>query len=317
VKGIDLPPNGELHDLKVENKGKGFTLAARVTADPAPYAVLGYMDPDGGGDYDATSCSAIPDKDGNFTLEANALAPGKSGVFRVVVLQVNGAASSFAGATTPFTYPYIVAKDGTVDLSATRARMQIKPLMDAMAKNDSDAAAKAVANLEASSPEPLIIEAAKVLATSLTETSGPPPAEAGGSICRLSDARPFSAKVGYGRAIFNRLPEDGLLFSCASRLFARGIYAHAPAQHVWNLDGKWQAFTAHAGLPDGRDGGSCVFVVKGDGKELWRSERTEAGQLVSLKLPVEGVKQLELIVEDAGDGNGSDWGCWFDPAVSR
>lgn len=317
VKGIDLRPNGELHEVKIENKGKSFTLAGKVTADPAPYAVLGYMDPDGGGDYDATSCTAIPDKDGNFTLEANALEPGKSGVFRVVVMQVNGAASSFANASTRFTYPYLVAKDGTVDLSATQARMQLKPLMDAVAKNDSDAVRKAAVDLKASKPEPLILETAKVLAASMTATPGPEPVDAEGSTCSLSDSRPFSAKVGYGRAGFNRLPEDGLLFSCTSRLFARGIYAHAPAKHGWNLGGKWKAFTAHAGLPDGHDGGSCVFVVKGDGKELSRSKKTEPGQLVSLELSVEGVKQLELIVEDAGDGIGSDWGCWFDPALSR
>lgn len=317
VKGIDLRPNGELHDVKIENKGKSFTLTGKVTADPAPYALLGYMDPDGGGDYDATSCTAIPDKDGNFTLEANALEPGKSGVFRVVVVQVNGAASSFAGASTPYTYPYLVAKDGMVDLSATQARMQLTPLMKAVAKNDQEAAGKALAALEASAVEAPILDAAKVLAGSLAATPGPSPADAEGALCRLSDAKPASAKVGYGRVAYNRLPEEGVLFSCTSRLFARGIYAHAPARHVWNLGGKWKNFAAHAGLPDGHDGGSCVFVVKGDGKELFRSKPTEPGQLVSLKLPVADVKELELVVEDAGDGIGSDWGCWFDPEVSR
>jgi hypothetical protein len=27
------------------------------------------------------------------------------------------------------------------------------------------------------------------------------------------------------------------------------------------------------------------------------------------------VQQLELIVEDAGDGNASDWGVWLEPKV--
>jgi hypothetical protein len=317
VKSIDLRPNSELRDVKIENKGRSFVLTAKVTADPAPYAVLGYMDPDGGGDYDATTCTAIPDKDGHFTLDANALVPGKSGVFRVVVVQVNGAASSFAGATTRFTYPYVVAKDGTLDLSATQARLQLASLMDAVAKNDSGAAAQALAEVKSAKPEPVILDVAKVLADSLSATFGPSPSEAGGAKCSLSDSRTATAKVGYGRPVFNRLPEDGLLFSCASRLFARGIYAHAPANHVWDLGGKWKTFTAHAGLPDGRDGGSCVFVVKADGQELSRSKPVEPGELVDLKLPVAGVKQLELVVEDAGDGNGSDWGCWFNPEVLR
>ncbi len=317
VKGIDLPPNGELHGVKIENKGKSFTFSAKVTADPAPYAVLGYMDPDGGGDYDATTCTAIPDKDGNFTLEANALEPGKSGVFRVVIMQVNGAASSFAGATTPLVYPYLVAGDGSVDLSASQARLQLAPLMAALSKRDGQAAAQALAGIEAAKPEPLVLEAARVMAGASRATPAAAPAATEGALCRLSEARPASEKVGYGRPAYNRLPEDGMLFSCASRLFARGIYAHAPARHVWDLGGKWKNFTAHAGLPDGHRGGSCVFVVKADGKELFRSGKTEPGKLVSMALPVEGVKELELVVEDAGDGIGSDWGCWFDPEVSR
>jgi hypothetical protein len=113
------------------------------------------------------------------------------------------------------------------------------------------------------------------------------------------------------------LPESDLLFSCGSRLFARGIYAHAAATHTWQLGGKWKTLRGHAGMPEGSDGGSCVFVVKADGKELWRTKKTEAGTLRSFDLKVEGVNALELVVEDAGDGKSSDWGCWFDPELSR
>ena len=71
------------------------------------------------------------------------------------------------------------------------------------------------------------------------------------------------------------------------------------------------------GLPDGHDGGSCAFVVKADGKELWRSPKTEPGTLRSFKVSVDGAANLERLVEDAGDGIGSDWGCWFAPQVTR
>ena len=102
-----------------------------------------------------------------------------------------------------------------------------------------------------------------------------------------------------------------------SRLFPRGLYAHAKSSHLWDLGGKWKTLEGHAGLPDGHDDGSCVFVVKADGKELWRSPKTEPGALRSFKVSVEGVSNLELLVEDAGDGIGSDWGCWFAPQVTR
>lgn len=317
VKGIDQPANAVLSGVTLNGKGKSFTYSAKVTANPPPYAVLGYMDPEGGGDYDATTCTAIPDKDGRFTLTADAFAAGKPGVFRVVVVQANGAASSFAGASTPFTYPYLVAKDGTVDLAASQASLQLAPLLEAVTKRDAAAAEKALLDIEAAKPAPAILEAAKVRAATLSAKPAPSPHEETANFSRLSEARAASAKVGWGRPAYNFLPASDALFSCGSRLFARGIYAHAPAVHIWQLGGKWKTLSGHAGLPDGQGGGSCVFVVKADGKELWRSPKTESGTLRSFNLKVEGANTLELVVDDAGDGIGSDWGCWFDPELGR
>jgi hypothetical protein len=317
VKEIDTPANAELHDVKVTNQGKHFTYSARVTANPPPYAVLGYMDPEGGGDYDATTCTAIPEKDGTFTLEADALAAGKAGVFRVVVVQANGAASSFAGAGTRFTYPYLVAKDGTVDLSATEARLVLLPLAKAVEKKDAAVIAREIARVRSLKPSEAVLAAAEALANALADKPGPSPAQATGKECELPTATVKSAKVGWGRAVMNRLPDGNLLFSCGSRLFSRGVYAHADASHVWELGGKWKTVSGHAGLPDGCDGGSCVFVVKADGKELWRSKKTEPGTLRSFEVSVEGANEVELVVEDGGDGIGSDWGCWFAPVVAR
>jgi hypothetical protein len=315
VKGIDLSSNAEVSAVKIENRGKAFTLSGTVKADPPAYAVLGYMDPDGGGDYDATTCTAIPDAEGKFVLDANALAPGKSGVFRVVVVQANGAANSFAGASSRITFPYLVENDGSVDLSASQARLQLVPLLESL-EGPAEGVAAALKAVEASSAESLVKETARVLAASVGFKPGPAPAVAEGALCHLSEATPKSARVGYGRALPNRLPE-GLLFSCGSRLFPRGLYAHAKSSHIWDLGGKWKTLEGHAGLPDGHDGGSCVFVVMADGKELWRSPKTEPGTLRSFKVSVEGVSNLELLAEDAGDGIGSDWGCWFAPQVTR
>jgi heat shock protein HslJ len=119
AKDIDKPRSAKHESLKIEPKGKGFTFSGRVTVpsnDPPVYAVLGYMDPSGGNDYDATTTTAVPDTDGKFTLECQALAPGKTGELRVVYLQANGQASGFLS-STPYRYPYVVAKDGTVDLA--------------------------------------------------------------------------------------------------------------------------------------------------------------------------------------------------------
>ena len=115
VKGSRLKPSAVPSGLAVVDEGDGFTFTGTVAGDPPVYGVVAYMDPEGGNDYDATSTSAVPDKDGRFRLSCHALKPGSPGVLRVVYLQANGVASGFLSAT-PYRYPYKVGKDGKVDV---------------------------------------------------------------------------------------------------------------------------------------------------------------------------------------------------------
>jgi hypothetical protein len=142
VKGMKLRRSAKPDDLVIRQKGKGFEFSGRVTTEPeAPpvYAVVGYLDPKGGSDYDATTTTAVPDKDGRFTLDCQALTPGKDAELRVVYLQANGVASGFLSAT-PYKYPYTVAADGTADISTALAAL--KPAApDETAKRDKEPAA--------------------------------------------------------------------------------------------------------------------------------------------------------------------------------
>jgi hypothetical protein len=129
AKGINLPRSAKPDELKIQPKGKGFEFSGRVTTasnEPPVYAVIAYMDPTGGSDYDATTTTAVPDKDGRFTLDCQALAPGKTGELRVVYLQANGQASGFLS-STPYRYPYVVAKDGAVDITPALAVLNRAP----------------------------------------------------------------------------------------------------------------------------------------------------------------------------------------------
>jgi hypothetical protein len=119
AKGIDLPATAKLSGVKAKTTpdGKAFTLSATVTADPPAYAVVGYQDPDGHSDYDAATCTAIPDAAGRFALRCDGLVASKAGVLRVVVCQANGGR---IGDRT-LAVPYAVAADGTVDLSPPKA----------------------------------------------------------------------------------------------------------------------------------------------------------------------------------------------------
>jgi hypothetical protein len=63
--------------------------------------------------------------------------------------------------------------------------------------------------------------------------------------------------------------------------------------------------------------GSVRFVVKGDGKELWKSKKMKGGsKAVSIDISVKAVKILELIVEDAGDDVSGDHAVWAEAMLT-
>lgn len=314
VKDIDTRPNYQITGVSLTPGNKAFQLTAKVAGTPPVYAVLGYMDPQGGGDYDATTCSAIPAADGSFTLNCDALAPGKAATLRLVTLHANGAASSFVGSNARYSFPYSVARDGTPDLTTARAGMVLRPLIDALERRSGPDIEAAITQLEQAKAEPLLIETARSLAATIGGAERIDPAATELSPLPLSDARWSQARVGWGRPTANRLPDPNPLFIAGSRLFPRGIYAHAPSNYSYRLDAKWKSLTGHAGIADGHRG-TVSFRITGDGRELWRSPLVKPGQLLPFELSLENIKELTLETTDAGDGNGSDWALWLDPVL--
>ena len=319
-KGIDLPANAKLEDVTVEldSDSKAILFTAKVTAAPPPYAVIAYMDPSGGNDYDATTTTAIPDEQGRVRLRCAALRPGKSGALRIVVCQANGGRID----DQVLSLPYSVASDGTVDISVSQARLKLTPLAAAVRARNLEAAKAELRNLETTAKSGtansanLLIEVARNLTGSLQFKAGPSPAKADGTACWLSDATWKEARVGWLRPEVNKLPNDSVALFVGDQLFARGLYAHAPSHHVYELGGKWHTLTGSAGLAAGH-GGSVVFVIRGDGKELWRSKKINDASVPNFDINVRGVQELTLEVENAGDGNNSDWGVWCDLKLTR
>ena len=78
----------ELSTVAIE-EGKGVRVTGRVESDIPVYAVLAYLDPEGGSDYNATTHVAVPDKNGGFTIDCTSFA-GKSGRLRLVRVHANG-----------------------------------------------------------------------------------------------------------------------------------------------------------------------------------------------------------------------------------
>ena len=314
MKEVGRPANARPTDLRIEARGNRFLFSGTVTADPPVYAVVAYMDPDGGGDYDATTATAIPDAQGRFELDCNALAPGKNAELRVVFLQANGVASGFLSAT-PFRYPYRVAADGSVDVSAVRTRLLLQPLADAIHAGDEPRARAAAQVQEIQADESLRAISQRLLAT-LKPAAPAAQAPATAQQFPLGDLKPQLEQVGWGRPSRDRLPDADVLLAAGGRVFAHGFYAHAPARHSWKLDGSWKSLETHAGLAEGR-GGSVRFRISGNGKALAESPLLRAGTLHRFEVDLTGITELELTVEDGGDGPGSDWGLWLEPTLRR
>lgn len=131
----------------------------------------------------------------------------------------------------------------------------------------------------------------------------------------LSNLKWDSVKVGYGRPCLN-YNEAGFPMRSYERTHRYGIGIHAPANATYTLDGKWGKLDAFIGLI-ARSKGSIIFVVNGDGKELYRSEVIKDQKERHISVDLTGVKKMELIVEDAGDGRTWDWGMWFSPKLTR
>ncbi len=96
-----------------------------------------------------------------------------------------------------------------------------------------------------------------------------------------------------------------------SRRYAKGIGTHAPSRIVYRLDGKYERFVAVVG--GGQANGTVVFQVFGDGRKLY-----DSGVMHGLRgtrnvdVPVKGVKELRLVVTDAGDNYTCDMATWAD-----
>jgi serine/threonine protein kinase/phage FluMu protein Com len=105
-------------------------------------------------------------------------------------------------------------------------------------------------------------------------------------------------------------------FVLAGQEFENGLSAHAPSRYVLPLGPGWSTFTTKFGIQDDHDG-SVAFVVKGDGKTLYRSGIIRDRCLHGVKLDVRGVNVLELVSEPVDNGIHHDWGMWLEPQLHR
>ncbi len=128
--------------------------------------------------------------------------------------------------------------------------------------------------------------------------------------------KPKEAKVGWLQPSYDRVPQKPSLLCVDGEYFASGIYAHAPARHVYELNQQWKRLQGGCGMQAEFDG-EVDFEIWGDGKRLWSAIDSTQGPLKRFDLDVQQVRELSLVVTDSDNGASGDWGVWIEPTLSH
>jgi hypothetical protein len=131
----------------------------------------------------------------------------------------------------------------------------------------------------------------------------------------LSELEPVSARQDYGALELDRSVQ-GQTLKIGEREFARGLGTHANSRLVYDLGGHCTRFEAWIGVDaEMKDytNSSLVFQIFGDGQKLFDSGvMRPATPAKQVDVDVRGVKELALVVTDAGDGINCDHADWAD-----
>jgi hypothetical protein len=200
----------------------------------------------------------------------------------------------------------------------------LQPMIKAVIQEDAAGARKELARIEQSSATELEKTVAQHLEAALENEPKPAPADVPPDVTKLplGDARPELAEVGWLKPAANRIPLNGEIESPlldSGKIHATGLFAHAPSRYVYDLGSKWKTLRGEAGLHTAFQpyAFGIVFVIKTDGKEVFRSSIIRGAKQVRYDLDLTGVKTLELLVDKAYDQNGGNWGLWLDPTLFR
>ncbi|MEQ0561775.1 NPCBM/NEW2 domain-containing protein [Amycolatopsis sp. NEAU-NG30] len=97
-----------------------------------------------------------------------------------------------------------------------------------------------------------------------------------------------------------------------------GIGVHAPSVIRLYLGGACKSFTTQFGVDDAAGPqATTAFRVLGDGRELFATGVVQRGaKPQKVTIPVTGVQQLAIAVDDGGDGSAGEYADWIAPYVS-
>ena len=302
-------------DVSFSGKGKALTVRGKVESNIEPFAVIAYSDAEGGSNYDAYQWTQEVQPDGTFAITLDQHKPGKNAL-RLNFCHANGA-------TSEVRYAFTANEKGEPNVAALQESLVVGDIEQSLRSGDF-AQARELANDYLTANPKTEIAAYLRHCQSYDGNSTPIPFQnVEGSEAYLSDVQAVHEEVGYGRPTRNaffhtRRGEGGFFLRPAGKIHAKGLYAHTPSNYTYDLDEKWERLRAFGGLQEGAsEKARVVFIVIGDGKELYRSNKIAGGDSAIIDVNVQGIKELELITETGGDNNRSTWAVWGSPKISR
>ena len=307
----------QITDLSFNSMNGILDIHGQLHSNPDVYSVIAYCDNlSKRSDYDATGWVGSVNNMGNFQITINELKKSTPYKLNLQFLHTNGDESteSIEFKTSNLGKPIIA--------EGQREKIILKPLIKAKLKNQEELLKKLTRNLESynkqksisflSSSIKLIDFKAKLKPSEVLKKS---------KSIYLSQTKWSKAFTGYNSPINNSLHEDNHqspwpFLTSATKLHRFGLYAHANSEYTYELNGKWKKLTGACSLRKGMKG-SVIFIIKGDGKELFNSGTVNDSRERNYSIDLKGINNLQLIVNDSGNGKNSDWGQWLSPKLSR
>ncbi|MBQ7256330.1 MAG: NPCBM/NEW2 domain-containing protein [Abditibacteriota bacterium] len=134
----------------------------------------------------------------------------------------------------------------------------------------------------------------------------------------LSELTPTYAKQGFGVLEIDHNLDMGPL-SCKGVKFKHGLASHAPAEIIYDLEGKYSKFATFIGLCDVYvDLGTVTYDIYVDGKNVFSSGLVRGSDLPrKVEIDVKGAKELKFIIGDGGDSNHADHASFFEARLYK
>jgi hypothetical protein len=154
--------------------------------------------------------------------------------------------------------------------------------------------------------------------TQLQVTNPPPPS----GTADVSDLNFLSSTNGWGPVERNESvggpnAGDGNPITIHGTVYPKGLGTNSISDVKLYLGGNCSSFTSTVGMDDEVGDGTVTFSVLGDEKTLGSTNTVKGGDPAQqLTENVSGVQILDLVVGDAGDGNGDDHGDWAEPKLT-